>query len=90
MLRGFFTTREEGEAAEKGNQSGGGGGHGGHGGSFRPGGDEMRWDPTLQKPQPVCELTNPLAVQCQDPDSSALVFSCQIHFYNIPLVNSKR
>lgn len=88
MLCFFFTTREEGEAAEKGNQSGGSGG--GHGGSFRPGGDEMRWDPTLQKPQPVCELTNPLAVQCQDPDSSALVFSCQIHFYNIPLVNSKR
>lgn len=58
--------------------------------SSRPAADEMRWDPTLQSPQPVCELTNPLAVQCQDPDSSALVFSCQIHFYNIPLVNSKR
>ncbi|KAI4829799.1 hypothetical protein KUCAC02_001464 [Chaenocephalus aceratus] len=26
--------------------------HGSHGGRFKPGGDEMRWDPTLQKPQP--------------------------------------
>ncbi|KAI9514101.1 hypothetical protein NQZ68_036162 [Dissostichus eleginoides] len=26
--------------------------HGSHGGRFKPGGDEMRWDPTPQKPQP--------------------------------------
>ncbi|TNN86681.1 hypothetical protein EYF80_003149 [Liparis tanakae] len=33
--------------------------HGRHGGCFKPGGDEMRWDPTLQKPQPLVYQLGP-------------------------------
>lgn len=55
----FLVKGSDGGAAEDGNQTQpvsqrGGWRHGSHRGRFEPGDDEMRWDPALQKPQPVC------------------------------------
>lgn len=48
----IFDLTEGGEAVEDGNQSLPKR-QGSHGARFKPARDEMRWDPTPQKPQPV-------------------------------------
>ncbi|CAB1435814.1 unnamed protein product [Pleuronectes platessa] len=64
---------DEGETVEDGNHAdlgsqGGGWRHGSHRGRLEPVDDEMRWDPTLQKPQP--DQPDELSRKGSDPKAS--------------------